>query len=309
MNRQRMTRAFWLRLSKHVIRPEREFNGTILITLRDNDNIRIMEELIICVAPVPGETQDEKFPGALDVAEELIRCHDVGAAIGHLHVRDENLLQSVDTMLFEEDVKKIQAACPLIVEASTGGAPEHTLDQRCVSFTVPGVELGSLNLGTINMFGSVYSNPINDMRYYASKLKNKTIEPILICFDLSHFSYISRLENEGLIQSPHIFDLVFDVPDALPYKKNYLDIFLDEIPSDSNWFLVRHHANGAKDLIEALEKGGHVRVGFEDGPFLSDGSRAKSNAELVEDVAKLAHKVGRKVVSPDRAREILGIKK
>jgi 3-keto-5-aminohexanoate cleavage enzyme len=60
--------------------------------------------------------------------------------------------------------------------------------------------------------------------------------------------------------------------------------------------------------MKALEKGGHVRVGYEDGPFLSSGKRARSNAELVEEVARAARSVGREVVAPDKARMIMGIK-
>ena len=60
--------------------------------------------------------------------------------------------------------------------------------------------------------------------------------------------------------------------------------------------------------MRALEKGGHVRVGYEDGPFLSSGERARSNAELVEEVARAARSVGREVVAPDKARMIMGIK-
>ncbi len=268
-----------------------------------------MEELIICVAPYPGERQEEKFPGKMDVAEEVIRSHNAGASIAHLHVRDESGLQTTDTRWFQRDVEKIHAACPIIIEGSTGGAPEHTLAERCVSFTVPGVEMGSLNLGSINMFGDIYRNSISDMRFYAQELRKRNLTPFLDCFDLSHFSYIERLEKEELISPSYTVGLPFDIPDTLPYKDRYLDIFLEELPADSVWFLIRHHAKGAKDFMKALEQGGHVRVGYEDGPFLSDGRRARSNAELVEDVAKAAEKVGRKVVGPDRAREIMGMMK
>ena len=82
------------------------------------------EEIAICVAPAPGEKQEEKYPGELDVVAELIRCHEMGAAIGHLHARDQNLLQTVDVTWFRRQVKAIRAACPLIIEGSTGGAPE-----------------------------------------------------------------------------------------------------------------------------------------------------------------------------------------
>ena len=68
-----------------------------------------MDELIICVAPYPGEKQEEKFPGKMDVAQEVIDSYNAGAAIGHLHVRDENGLQSIDPGLFQRDIEKIRA--------------------------------------------------------------------------------------------------------------------------------------------------------------------------------------------------------
>jgi len=58
----------------------------------------------------------------------------------------------------------------------------------------------------------------------------------------------------------------------------------------------------------ALERGAHVRVGYEDGPFLASGQRAQSNAELVEEIVQAARSLGRKVVEPQRTRAILGLK-
>jgi len=266
-----------------------------------------MDELILCVAPYPGEKQEEKFPGKMNVPEEVIRSYNAGAAIAHLHVRDEEGLQTINTHKFQEDLAKIKASCPIIIEGSTGGAPEHTLEERCISFTVPGVEMGSLNLGSINMFGDVYKNPIGDVRVYARELKKKKLKPFLIFFDLSHCICVKRLEKENLISPPYVSNLVFDIPDSLPYEEKYLEIFLQEIPDEGIWFLTRHHARGHKDFLIALEKGGHVRVGYEDGPFLSSGARAKSNAELIEEVVDAARILGREVVTPARARMIMGM--
>jgi 3-keto-5-aminohexanoate cleavage enzyme len=267
-----------------------------------------MDELIICVAPYPGEKQEEKFPGKMDVADEVIRSCFAGASIAHLHVRDDNGLQTTDLELFQRDLNKIRRACSIIVEGSTGGAPEHTLQERCLSFRVPGIELGSLNLGSINMYDGVYQNPVAHMQYYARELKTRGIKPFLCIFDLSHFLNVGSLEEGGFIAPPHLYNLVMDVPGCLPYSEKVLSILLDFIPKGSPWFLTRHHAKGWGGFRAALERGGHVRVGYEDGPFLASGKRADSNVELVDEVAKAAQTLGRQVVGPDRAREILGLK-
>ena len=267
-----------------------------------------MKELIVCVAPYPGEKQEEKYPGPVDVAQEVIDCHKAGAAMAHLHVRDQAGLQTMDVRWFRSDVEKIRSACPIIIEGSTGGAPEHTLAERCVSFKVPGIEMGSLNLGSVNMYDGVYSNRYADIQYYGRELNKRGLKPFLDCFDLSHFSAVPKLRAEKLIDPPFVFGLIFDVPNALPYKEKYLDIFLEEMPTDRHWFLVRHHARGAAGFEAALDRGGHIRVGYEDGPFLSSGKRAGNNVRLVEDIVEAAEKHGRSVVGPQRARELLGIR-
>jgi len=265
-------------------------------------------EIIINLAPVPGEKQEEKYQGYLDVVGEAIGCEEAGAAIVHLHARDENYLQSVDPGLFAQQARKIREACPLIIEGSTGGAPEHTLDQRCATFTVPEVELGSLNLGSVNMFDGVYQNRYLDICFYARKLREAGITPIMPVFDLSHMINFRRLVEDGEISPPYVFEFVFDVPYALPYTDRYLELLMDHLPMAAVWFCVRHHQKGAADLRHAMDLGGHIRVGYEDSPFLSDGRRAKTNVELVEDAVEQAGKGGFTLVGSERARQIIGLK-
>jgi len=265
-------------------------------------------EIMITIAPVPGEKQEEKYPGDLDVGAETIRCEAAGAAIVHLHARDERHLQSVDPTLFAQQVRQIRGACPIIIEGSTGGAPEHTLEQRCATFTVPEVELGSLNLGSINMFDGVYQNRYEDIRFYARKLRAARILPIMPVFDLSHLTNFQRLVEDGEIAPPYVFEFVFDVPFALPYSDRYLELFLEHLPQEAIWFCVRHHQYGAADLRKVMELGGHIRVGYEDSPFLSNGRRARNNVELVEDAVTEAEKAGRTVVRAAQARTLLGLR-
>jgi 3-keto-5-aminohexanoate cleavage enzyme len=264
---------------------------------------------MICVAPFPGEVQHEKFEGKMNVPDEVLRSFNDGASIAHLHVRDEQGHQTTDATVFRRDVERIRSTTPVIIEGSTGGAPEHSLEERCVSVTIPGIEMGSLNLGSVNMGGSVYRNPWSDIRFYALQLHARKVKPFLCVFDLSMFYNATRLEEEGLLCPPSVYNFVFDVPDALPFLPKYFEIFLAQLPKETPWFLTRHgNRNGWKDFRGALERGGHVRIGFEDSPFLSGGKRARSNAELVRAVAEAARRIGRKVVDPHRAREILGLR-
>jgi 3-keto-5-aminohexanoate cleavage enzyme len=60
-------------------------------------------------------------------------------------------------------------------------------------------------------------------------------------------------------------------------------------------------------LSKVIDLGGHVRVGFEDNPYLSVGEPAATNAALVEKIIRIATERGRAIASPTEARAIIGL--
>ncbi len=54
--------------------------------------------------------------------------------------------------------------------------------------------------------------------------------------------------------------------------------------------------------------GGNVRVGLEDNVWLEKGVKAKSNAEQVSKISRIAKELSLEIASPDEARVILGLK-
>jgi 3-keto-5-aminohexanoate cleavage enzyme len=56
-----------------------------------------------------------------------------------------------------------------------------------------------------------------------------------------------------------------------------------------------------------MRLGGHVRVGLEDNIYLEKGVLSEGSAPLVARAAAFAKTVGREVVTPDRARALLGL--
>ena len=63
-----------------------------------------------------------------------------------------------------------------------------------------------------------------------------------------------------------------------------------------------------KMCTTALLMGGNARVGLEDSVYLEKGKMAKSNAEQVEKIIRIARELGIEPATPDEARQILGLK-
>jgi 3-keto-5-aminohexanoate cleavage enzyme len=57
----------------------------------------------------------------------------------------------------------------------------------------------------------------------------------------------------------------------------------------------------------AIKLGGHARVGLEDNIYLEKGVLSEGSAPLVARAAAYARAIGREVVDPPRARQLLGI--
>jgi 3-keto-5-aminohexanoate cleavage enzyme len=59
--------------------------------------------------------------------------------------------------------------------------------------------------------------------------------------------------------------------------------------------------------VMALAMGGHIRVGMEDNIYYSRGVLARTNAEFVERIGRIAKAYGREIATPDEARRILNL--
>jgi 3-keto-5-aminohexanoate cleavage enzyme len=81
--------------------------------------------------------------------------------------------------------------------------------------------------------------------------------------------------------------------------------FSEIIPVGSTWSVIGIGASQFPLAMVAMVMGGHVRVGLEDNIYYTKGVLAKSNAELVERVIRVAREFGREIASPAEARKTL----
>jgi 3-keto-5-aminohexanoate cleavage enzyme len=268
------------------------------------------DELMIMVAPsIPAEVA-RGLPG-LDVspegiADEVERAWNAGASIVHLHVWDEHGQPSSDPTVFQRTVDLIYARCDIIVEGSTGGTHDSSIEGRSVALQTT-VEMATLNTGTVNWGDTVYRNSPDDIAYWAQEMQRRGIKPDLAAFEIGMVANSLDLVARGWVEPPLFYTFILGQPGVMPATPRNLLCLSEALPPRAIWSAAGHGGHDLRVAAMAITMGGHARVGFEDNPYYRPGEPARSNAQLVERVVRIARDVGRRVVSPDEARAMLGL--
>jgi 3-keto-5-aminohexanoate cleavage enzyme len=272
-----------------------------------------MDKLIITCAISGAEVtkaQHHKIPYTIDeVVSESIKAYEAGASIIHLHVRFDDGTPTQDKKRYKETIEAIKQQIPnVIIQPSTGGAIGMSRVERLQPIELD-IEMATLDCGSVNFGGDdVFINTENDVKYFATVMKQRHILPELECFDKGHVDSVLRLHKKGFIHHPLHFSFVLGVSGGMAGEERDFLFLKDSIPSDAS-FSVAGIGKYEFPLAElSIKHGGHVRVGLEDNLYLEKGVLAKDNADLVKKVVEIAKKYGREIASPDEARLILRMK-
>ncbi|MCC5912664.1 MAG: 3-keto-5-aminohexanoate cleavage protein [Clostridiaceae bacterium] len=269
-----------------------------------------MEKLIITAALTGAEVTRELQPNLPiapeEIAEESYKCYKAGAAIVHIHARDEegNPTQSYD--VYKEIKEKIEEKCDVIFQPSTGGAVWHSPEERLQPVELK-PEMATLSCGTCNFGPDVFMNTEEYMEKFALRMKELGVKPELEVFERGMIENAKKLAKKGFVKTPMHFDFVLGVPGACPATPEDLMHMVNCIPEGSTWTVAGIGRHELPLATMAILLGGHVRVGFEDNIYYNKGELAKSNAELVARIVRIAKELGREIATPEEARKILGI--
>ncbi|MBU0926356.1 MAG: 3-keto-5-aminohexanoate cleavage protein [Spirochaetes bacterium] len=269
-------------------------------------------KIVITCACTGAETtvaQNPALPITPDqVAATAQECRAAGAAILHLHVRDDqgNATQSVAR--FKEAIDAIRRKTDIVIEITTGGAVGDTAEERLRPVKELEPEMASLDCGTVNFGDEYIVNTLPTMREFAAEFKRRGVRATLECFDLGHVYASHYLVKEGLIEAPFHYGFVLNVPGAVPYSVENLSAFIKAMPAGADYTVMGIGRSSLPAQYGAVANGGWIRVGFEDNVFFSKGVLAKSNAQLVERAARIAGEAGLSPASPDDVRKYLKLK-
>ncbi|MCL2700008.1 MAG: 3-keto-5-aminohexanoate cleavage protein [Defluviitaleaceae bacterium] len=272
-----------------------------------------MEKLIITAAICGAEVTKEHNPAVPytveEIAEEAYKAYKAGAAIIHLHVREDDGTPTQSKDRFKLCMDAIREKCPdVIIQPSTGGAVGMTDDER-LQPTELNPEMATLDCGTCNFGGDdVFVNTENTIKNFGTRMIERGIKPEVEVFDKGMIDMALRLHKKGFIKDPMHFNFVMGVNGGISAEPRDLVFMHGSIPAGSTWSVAGIGRAEFPMAVMAIIMGGHVRVGFEDNIYVEKGVMAKSNADSVEKVVRLAKEFGRPVATPEEARKILSLK-
>lgn len=273
-----------------------------------------------------------------DIASQAIDAARAGAAILHLHARDpKDGRPTPDPDVFMQFLPRIKVATDAVINVTTGGGLNMTVEQRLAAPLIAKPEMCSLNMGSMNFgiypMADRYKNWKFD--WEESYLRNtddfifrntfRDIERILKmlgeehgtrfeheCYDVGHLYNVAHFVDRGLLKPPFFVQMIFGILggigaelDNLLFMKRTADKLFGD---DYRWSVLaagRHQMNFA---TQAALLGGSVRVGLEDSLYIGKGTLAASNAEQVAKVRGIVESLGLEVATPDEARAMLGLK-
>ncbi len=273
-----------------------------------------MNPIVVAVAitgSVPRRKDNPAVP--ITVAEQIRstrEAYEAGAALVHLHVRNDDETPSSDPARFAAVQAGIREQCPgMIVQFSTGGRGRDPSQRGSALYLKP--DMASLSTGSVNFPTIVYENHTTLVTDLATAMKVNGVRPEIEIFDLSHLHGAKRLVEQGLLdERPHV-QFVMGVQNALPADEPLLDLLLGELRRVlplATWTAAGIGRNQALVMEWALARGADaVRTGLEDNIRASKDRLAASNAELVERAVLTVERHGRRVATPAEARAILGL--
>ena len=244
-----------------------------------------------------------------EIAQSGIEAWRAGAAILHIHVRDPKTeLGTQDLTLFREVVDRIRSDTDALLCLTTSGIPGRNLpiEDRLQPLALK-PELVSFDAGSINMGPNIFLNSPEFLEALARATLAQDIKPELEVFEVVMVYACRQFLQKGLLKAPLHFQFVLGTQWGMPATAKALVYMQEIIPEGATWSVIGIGAGQLPMAVMGMALGGHVRVGLEDNIYYSKGVLAKSNAELVDRMIRIAKEYGREVASPSEARKILDL--
>ncbi|MBM6731804.1 3-keto-5-aminohexanoate cleavage protein [Megasphaera stantonii] len=250
-----------------------------------------------------------------EIADDVYQCWQAGAAVAHLHMRDDEGNGTMSADKFRETVQTIKTKypdCDIVLNLTTSGDLHATEETRQLHLKELKPEMASYDCGSMNWMNSgLFLNPPKFLEDLGTLMQELNIKPEIEAFDPGMIANAAYYLKKGVLKAPLHFQMCMGCANGIPGSvKNlvFMKETMDTLCPGSTWssFGVGHSA--MEIMYATIALGGHLRVGMEDNVMYAKGVLAKSNRQFVERARRCVEEYGKEVATPAEAREILGLK-
>ena len=273
-----------------------------------------------------------------EIAAQSIAAAEAGASIIHLHARDPQTGEpSPDPALFMQFLPIIKQSCDAVINITTGGGLNMTLEDRLAAPMMAKPEMASLNLGSMNFNISQSAAKVKEWKFawekpYLEKTVNhifrntfQDIEQIVErlgkghgtrfefeCYDVGHLYNLAHMLDRGVVQGPLFVQTIFGILGGIgaePRNLMFMRETADRLFGDQYvWSVLAAGRHQMPFTTMAGMLGGNVRVGLEDSLWLGKGEAATSNAAQVQKIRRILEELSLEIATPAEARAMLALK-
>lgn len=286
------------------------------------DNKALKNKVIITAAVTGAWPKKENNPNVpmtpQEIADDVYACWKAGAAVAHLHMRDDEGNGTMDTAKFEETVNLIHTKCPdcdIVLNLTTSGDIHADDEIRVAHVKKLKPEMASYDCGSMNWLNSgLFLNTPKFLTDCGLLFQELGVKPEIEAFDPGMIGNAAYYIKKGVLKTPVHFQFCMGCANGIAGSMKNL-IFMketaDELVGKGNYtwscFGVGHSA--MEMLYGAVALGGNIRVGMEDNVMYAKGQLAESNVQFIERAVRVIKEYGKEVATPDEARQILGLAK
>jgi 3-keto-5-aminohexanoate cleavage enzyme len=255
--------------------------------------------------PIATKADNENLPTTPEeIAAAAAEAHAAGAAVVHVHVRDEQGRPTADLELARRTVGLIEDACPALVQLSTGVGLGVPFEARA-RLVEAQPRMATLNVCSMTFGADEFRNPPAGVRRLAERMRELNVKPELEVYDTGHLEVALALHADGLLVEPLQFSFVFGVRGGAAATTENLLAMVRRLPEGAIWQVIAIGRANLELTAIGLALGGNARTGMEDTLMLRRGVPANSNAELVTRLVGVARALERELATVEETEQRL----
>ena len=236
--------------------------------------------------PVATKADNPGLPGDVaEIAAAAKASYEAGAAVIHIHLRDDEGAMTVDLDVARRTVQAVREVCPAVVQLSTGGL-QFTYEDR-MRMVEARPAMATLNPCTMTFGTAEFRNPPAQMMELAARMMELGVKPEVEIYDTGHLEMMLYLLHKELLVEPLQVSFVMGVRGGMKGDPALLSYLVRELPAGTSWQVIGVARANLPMTTIGLAMGGNARTGMEDTLTLDKGVPAESNAQLVARLVRI----------------------